>query len=187
MNPEMDHVAANYRYIAAYNEVTARVSQRQQSLVFYATLVFGLLAALLASRRPDGSAGPSSFWILYGFAIASTCLTLLNFKSELTIANLRRFLAELEKLNNASRILPSFNVEPQWARGANRGRRFHDYASALLIAAGNGVALGILFSISPDDAFRSISVWITGSVAMAAIAAHMALAVLSYRSGMNGG
>ena len=50
MNPEMDHVAANYRYIAAYNEVTARVSQRQQSLVFYATLVFGLLAALLASR-----------------------------------------------------------------------------------------------------------------------------------------
>ncbi|SDT91238.1 hypothetical protein SAMN05444156_0675 [Verrucomicrobium sp. GAS474] len=182
MSPEHDHVAANYRYIAAYNEVTARVAQRQQSLVFYSTLVFGLLAALLGTRRPDGTASTASFWILYGFAIASACLTLLNFKYELTIANLRRFLSELESLNNPGLVLPSFNLQPQWAKGANAGRRFHDYTSALLIAAGNGVALGLLFANSASEVFwHAPAVWITGLTAVAAIVAHLRLAALSYK------
>jgi hypothetical protein len=183
-DPASDHVAANYRYIAAYNEVTARIAQRQQSLVFYASLVFGLLAALLASRKADGSAGASSFWILYGFPIASACLTLLNFKYELTIANLRRFLAELERFNNTELVLPSFNISPQWARQANAGRRYHDYASALLIAAGNGVALGIVVSVSSFDALiHSVPAWATGLTAVAAIGAHLFLAGWSYRPG----
>ncbi len=41
-------VDANYRFIAAYKEVNARVAQRQQALGLYVSLVVSLLAALVA-------------------------------------------------------------------------------------------------------------------------------------------
>ncbi|HEY8966651.1 MAG TPA: hypothetical protein VIM58_09415, partial [Candidatus Methylacidiphilales bacterium] len=128
-----DHVSANYRYIAAYNEVTARISQRQQALTLYVSLVVGLLAALVATRNlgaaggsgGGGGAGGGEYgqWLLYGFPVASACLTFLNFKYEQIITNLRRFLSELERLNNPDLALPSYNTHPEWATRANRGRR----------------------------------------------------------------
>lgn len=41
-------VDANYRFIAAYQEVNARVAQRQQALGLYVSLVVSLLAARVA-------------------------------------------------------------------------------------------------------------------------------------------
>lgn len=40
-------VDANYRFIAAYKEVNARVAQRQQALGLYVSLVVSLLAGLV--------------------------------------------------------------------------------------------------------------------------------------------
>lgn len=48
-------VDANYRFIAAYQEINARINQRQQALTLYVTLVVSLLAALVALK--PGSAG----------------------------------------------------------------------------------------------------------------------------------
>ena len=39
-------VDANYRFIAASQEVNARITQRQQALSLYVTMTIGLLAAL---------------------------------------------------------------------------------------------------------------------------------------------
>jgi hypothetical protein len=41
-------VDANYRFVAAYNEVNARIAQRQQALALYVSIVIGLLAATVA-------------------------------------------------------------------------------------------------------------------------------------------
>ena len=45
---------ANYRFIAAYQEVNARIVQRQQALALFVTLTATLLAGLLA-LHPGGS------------------------------------------------------------------------------------------------------------------------------------
>lgn len=50
-------VDANYRFIAGYQEVNARIVQRQQALALYVTLTATLLAGLLAMH--PGSSGDS--------------------------------------------------------------------------------------------------------------------------------
>ena len=47
-------VDANYRFMAAYQEVNARVTQRQQALALYISLVVSLLAVLVALRPAGG-------------------------------------------------------------------------------------------------------------------------------------
>jgi len=49
-------VDANYRFIAAYQEVNARINQRQQALALYATLTVSLLAALVALKPSEDRA-----------------------------------------------------------------------------------------------------------------------------------
>ena len=61
-----DYVSANYRYIAAYNEVNARIAQRQQALSVCIALIVGLVAALVASRRIETASLPVE-WIICGF------------------------------------------------------------------------------------------------------------------------
>lgn len=111
-------VDANYRFIAAYQEVNARIIQRQQVLALYVTLVVSLLAALVALRPAPGNPTPPVEWLILGFPVASMCLALLNYKAERSITNLRTFLAKLEKLEDAHLTLPSYNTEPQWSSGA---------------------------------------------------------------------
>lgn len=123
-------VDANYRFIAAYQEVNTRIAQRQQALVLYVTLVVGLLAALVALKSANISENAPIEWLLLGFPVASLALAFLNYKAERSITNLRCFLAELEQLNNAHEILPSYNTDPKWSVGANKVRRFHDFAAA---------------------------------------------------------
>src|SRR6218665_889148 len=112
-------VDANYRYIAAANELNVRIALRQQLLGLYTTLVLGLLAAMVALRPEAGGARVPVEWLGLGFPVASLCLVLLNYKTERSLTHLRRFLAELEQLGNAHHELPSYNSDPAWAAGTN--------------------------------------------------------------------
>jgi len=140
-------VDANYRFIAAYQEVNARVTQRQQALALYVSLVVGLLAMLVALRPVSGQHEPPVEWLVLGFPVASLCLAFLNHKAERSITNLRMFLAQLEQLDDAHLRLPSYNTDPSWAAGANRARRWHDLAAAVLVVGGNAAGLGAALAI----------------------------------------
>lgn len=135
-------VDANYRFIAAYQEVNTRISQRQQALSLYVTLIVSLLAALVAMRPSASTPVAPVEWLILGFPVASICFAFLNYKAERAITNLRTFLARLERLGDLHERLPSYNTDPQWSSGANKARRFHDYAAAVLVAGGNIVGLG---------------------------------------------
>jgi hypothetical protein len=142
-------VDANYRFIAASQEVNARIQQRQQALALYVTLVVSLLAALVALKPSENSMALPVEWLLLGFPVSSICFALLNYKAERAITNLRRFISALERLENAHEILPSYNTHPEWALGANKARRYHDYAAAVLVLGGNVVGLGAVLNIYP--------------------------------------
>jgi hypothetical protein len=135
-------VDANYRFIAGYQEVNARIAQRQQAMALYVTLIVGLLAALVALRPTEAAQSAPIEWLILGFPAAAICFAFLNHKAEGAITNLRVFLAALERLGDADKALPSYNADPRWSEDANKARRFHDYAAALLVGGGNLVGLG---------------------------------------------
>ncbi|MEK8046650.1 hypothetical protein [Ideonella margarita] len=143
-------VDANYRFIAAYQEVNARIAQRQQALALYVTLTVSLLAALVALGSSAKAASAPVEWLLLGFPVASLALALLNYTSERAISNLRTFLASLEQLNDAHLRLPSYNTDPRWSSGANKARRFRDLATLLLALSGNVIGLGAAWRIFPQ-------------------------------------
>ena len=143
-------VDANYRFIAAYNEVNARIAQRQQALALYVSIVVSLLAATVALRPNGGASQAPIEWLVLGFPVASISFAFLNYKAERAITNLRVFLSELECLGGANEQLPSYNTDPRWSQDANKARRFHDYSVALLVLAGNGIGLGAAKSIFPQ-------------------------------------
>ena len=143
-------VDANYRFIAASNEVNARIAQRQQALALYVSIVVSLLAATVA-LRPNNNASPAPVeWLALGFPVASISFAFLNYKAERAITNLRVFLSDLERLGDANDHLPSYNTDPKWSLGANKARRFHDYSVVLLVAAGNAIGLGAAKTIFPQ-------------------------------------
>lgn len=180
-------VDANYRYIAAANELNVRIAQRQQLLALYTTLVLGLLAALVAFRPDAGGPRVPIEWLIMGFPVASLCLVFLNYKTELALTNLRNFLATLEQLGNAHLELPSYNTDPSWSDGANRARRFHDYSAALLVGASNALGLGALWRIHPGFfSWDSISVWLTGLTAVGSVAVLLWMPRWSYRPARRG-
>ncbi|HWV15555.1 MAG TPA: hypothetical protein VN030_08980 [Cellvibrio sp.] len=163
-------VDANYRFIAAYQEVNARIGQRQQALALYVTLVVSLLAALVALKPADGRADVPVEWLVAGFPVASVCLAFLNYKAERAITNLRRFLSALEQLNFAHEQLPSYNTHPKWSTGANKARRFHDYAAAVLVAGGNAIGLGAAAKIYPERiAATQWALWSYMAIAVLAV------------------
>ena len=143
-------VDANYRFIAAYQEVNARIVQRQQALALYVTLTVSLLAALVALGASSHGATAPVEWLVLGFPVASLTLALLNYTSERAISNLRTFLSTLERLNQAHESLPSYNTDPRWASGANKARRFRDLATLLLAVAGNAIGFGAAWQIYPE-------------------------------------
>ncbi len=165
-------VDANYRFIAASQEVNARIQQRQQALTLYVTLVVSLLAALVALKPNEGKSTVPAEWLLLGFPVASVCLAFLNYKAERAITNLRRFMSALERLEDAHESLPSYNTHPKWAIGANKARRFHDYATAVLIAGGNTVGLGAALRIYPQRiAETPVTLWISIAIAVVSVLA----------------
>lgn len=177
-------VDANYRFIAASQEVTARIAQRQQSLALYVTLVVSLLAALVALKPGAGAGSLPVEWLVLGFPVASTCLAFLNYKAERAITHLRRFLSVLEQLESAHTTLPSYNTDPRWAEGANKARRYHDLAAAILVAGGNAIGVGAVIKIYPERiAANPATLWLTIVVAAISFVALLITPRWSYRAG----
>jgi len=176
-------VDSNYRYIAAANEVNARITQRQQALALYVTLVVSLLAALVAMRPNQGITDPPIEWLILGFPVASLCFSFLNYKSEVTLSNLRAYLSELEKIDTESPLLPAYNTDRAWSAGANKGRRFHDYASAILAIGGNAIGLGAAWKIYPLRLnAEPIFLYIGVALALISIIFLLATPVWSYQA-----
>lgn len=169
----MPIVDANYRFIAGYQEVNARVTQRQQAMTLYVTLIVGLLAAIVALRPAAGGRSAPVEWLILGFPAAAICFAFLNYKAERAITNLRTFLAALERLGDADKILPSYNADPRWSHDANKARRYHDYASGMLVAGGNIVGLGAAQAIHPERIAAAPAFFI-----VAAILAFISLAAV---------
>lgn len=184
--PSKSIVDANYRFVAAYQEVNARIAQRQQALTLYVTLTVSLLAAFVALKPGEGSDKLPIEWLVLGFPVASTCLAFLNYKAERAITNLRHFISTLERLNNAHETLPSYNTDPRWAMGANKARRFHDFAAAVLVAGGNSIGLGAVVKIYPERmAENPIVIWVTIVIAAISLIALMLIPKWSYKPGNN--
>ncbi|HEY9068073.1 MAG TPA: hypothetical protein VIO33_24025 [Burkholderiaceae bacterium] len=180
----MSSVDANYRFIAASNEVNARITQRQQTLALYVTLVLGLMAALVGFRAGGSEAAQTLpiQTLALGFPIASVSLALLNVRSELTLRNLRSFLAALEQLEDGHLRLPSYNTDAVWSDSANRARRLHDFTAALLVLASNAIALLALARVYPAEmGYRSPVAWIIAVVALGCVAALLSLPRMAYR------
>jgi len=175
-------VDANYRFIAANQEVNARIAQRQQALTLYVTLTVSLLAALVALKPGEDSGKLPIEWLVLGFPVASTCLAFPNYKAERAIANLRQFLSELERIGGAHETLPSYNTDPKWAMGANKARRFQDFAAAVLVAGGNGIGLGAVIKIYPERmAENPVVVWVSIVVAVISLLALLLIPRWSYK------
>lgn len=175
-------VDANYRFIAAYQEVNARIAQRQQALALYVTLVVSILAALVALKPGAGAGHVPVEWLLLGFPVASTCLAFLNYKAERAITNLRQFLTTLERLERDVHGLPSYNTDPRWSARANQARRFHDLAAAVLVAGGNGIGLAAANSIYPERiADNPAILWLAIAASLASLAALLLSPRWSFR------
>lgn len=180
----MSIVDANYRFIAAAQEANARIAQRQQALALYVTIALSLIAAMVALSRPTGGAtdGGSMPWLLLGFPLASLCLWFLNFKSEAALANIRRFLSQLEQLDNAHERLPSFNTDHRWIDPANSARRYQDFASAALTAGSHAIAIAVALQTEPNHP-HIIALTVTTAIAGAVLsAALLAVPLWRYRA-----
>jgi hypothetical protein len=181
-----EHVTANYRYIAAYNEVVARISQRQQTLTLFVAIFTGLVTALVAGRDLFRMQAVALDWLMIGFPAASVALTMLNSKYERLLSILRGYLASLERVHNAHLLLPSYNCNIDLVSQANAARRQHDLTCATLIIAYNVVALGIYYSVAShqDLAFMAVLA-VVASVALACVVAHARLGRVRYMPSKN--
>ncbi|RIX49753.1 MAG: hypothetical protein D3M94_01850 [Rhodocyclales bacterium GT-UBC] len=169
-------VDANYRFIAAYQEVNARIVQRHQALTLYVTLTASLLAGLFALHPGESSRQLPVEWLVFAFPVTTVCLAFLNYKTERAITNLRSFLASLERIANAHHQLPSYNTDPRWSSGVNKVRRFHDYAAAVLASGANAIGIGTVLRLYPERlADRPL---LTGVLVVAALLSILALLVI---------
>lgn len=181
-------VDANYRFIAAYQEVNSRIVQRQQALALFVTLCATLLAGLLALHPgPDGRQLPVE-WLAFGFPLSSLCLACLNYKAERAITNLRSFLSALEKLEAAHTQLPSYNTDPRWSSGANKVRRFHDIAAAVLATGANAIGIGVILQLYPERlADKALLLGLLIGSALLSVLALLFIPRWSYRPGKETG
>lgn len=177
-----NYVEANYRFIAAYQEVNVRIAQRQQALALYVTLIASLLAVMVALKPSQNTGEFPVEWLALGFPIASICLVFLQYMSERAIANLRHFLSVLEQLDNADERLPSYHLNPIWSLAANKARRFHVYAAAVLVAGSNTIGIGTIIKVYPERmADNSLILWVTAIVAAGSVIALLVIPRWAYQ------
>ncbi|MHB1676932.1 MAG: hypothetical protein ACYCSS_05260 [Sulfuriferula sp.] len=179
--PSGDYVLTNFRYLSAYNELVARISQRQQTLTLFVAIFTGLVTALIATRDIFKTDHTSIAWLMIGFPFASIALTLLNYKYESLISLLRRYLADLERVKDAHLHFPSYNCDAFYIKNANLARHFHDLTCAALILAYNIVSIGIYIAISSTSAFYQLIICVCIAViALACVAVHLQLRKIHY-------
>jgi len=180
--PTGDYVLTNFRYLSAYNELVARIGQRQQTLSLFVAIFTGLVAAVIATRDMFRTSHESIVWILVGFPVAAIALTLLNFKYEILISVLREYLAELEKVKDAHLSYPSYNCDPLIARRANQARSLHDVTCAVLILAYSSVATGAYIAIcgTPEKPYPLAIIGVEG-IGILCFVANLMLRKAHYR------
>ena len=179
--PTGDYVLTNFRYLSAYNELVARISQRQQTLTLFVAIFTGLVSALIATREIFKFNQVSVVWLMVGFPFASIALTMLNYKYESLISILREYLSDLERVKDAHLHFPSYNCDSRYLTRANRARHFHDLTCALLILAYNLVAIGIYNVIQQPSTQSGLFVQIAiGAVGLFCVIAHIRLRKAQY-------
>ena len=180
--PSGDYVLANFRYLSAYNELVARIGQRQHTLALFVAIFTGLISALFFSRDIFRTDQHSIVWLMSGFPFATLVLTFLNYKYESLIGILRRYLADLERVQDAHLALPSYNCDPAYIWRANQARHFHDLACAVLILAYNIAAIGTYASLTGGESRPYPAVMFgIGAVALACTGAHLLMRRIYYR------
>jgi hypothetical protein len=66
--------------------------------------------------------------------------------------------------------------------GANKARRFQDFAAAVLVAGGNGIGLGAVIKIYPERmAENPVVVWVSIVVAVISLLALLLIPRWSYK------
>lgn len=180
-SPTGDYVLTNFRYLSAYNELVARISQRQQTLTLFVAIFTGLVTALIATKELFKSGDSTVEWIIAGFPFATISLTLLNYKYEQLISILREYLSDLEKVKDAHEFYPSYNCSEKYIKRANRARHFHDLTCATMIIAYNAVAIGIFHAISHTNSASLIFNIAVASVAVVCTVATLFLPKLHYK------
>ena len=145
----------NYRYAGAWHEVNARIAQRQNALNIYVSLASGIVGILFAaSHASEGRLSnntPTFVWLL---PVISVAFAFLNYKHDVTIALLRRFMAECEQLNldrHPELILMGYNSSDFYMTLADGARKFHDVSSAALILLFNVIGAVVAYTSAPDN------------------------------------
>jgi len=150
----VDVVSMNYRYAGAWHEVNARIAQRQNALNIYVSLASGIVGILFAAGRgvAGAAANPTSFvWLL---PVISVAFAFLNYKHDVTIALLRRFMAECEQHNRDKHpelLLLGYNSSGFYMALADSARKFHDLSSAALVLLFNTIGAVVAYTSSPDS------------------------------------
>lgn len=138
--PAVDVVTMNYRYAGAWNEVNSRIAQRQNALSIYVTLASIVLTVLFAAGRAGAALDANLFSLI--LPIVSLSFALLHLKHDRTIAVLRDFMASCEEHNQDKypglTLLP-YNSSPEYMLRADKFRKYHDIASAILVAVFNAI------------------------------------------------
>ena len=151
-------VHMNYRYAGAWNEVNARIAQRQNAVTMFVTLSSVVVTVLISSDRKSPVLDPN--WIYLLILVASLVFGFLNYKHDKTISLLRSFMADCEK--SSQRHYPEahllgYNSEPIYRKHADSIRSFHDYSCAVLIIIFN--ALGLYSAYHTFPAVFAFSGW----------------------------
>jgi len=143
-----DYVSLDARYKAIWSEINVRISQRQNALQIYVTLSAAILGILFAGHDPSKThiIKPEHFVLL--IPAFSLQFAWLNSKHELTIKILRRYLKEIEIINNKDACSVNYHDDNGSITIASIVRRKHDHACALIIFVFN--ALGVAVSLDDD-------------------------------------
>lgn len=171
----VDTVGLNYRYASAWNEVNARIAQRQHAVTIYVTLMTAILTVMIASARSASPIDPNIFSLL--IPVISFVFGALNHKHDKTIALLRHFLEVCER-KGAGLDLPGYNSDSRFRAHADSARKFHDFSCGVLVVLFN--ALGLLIAVRAyPDVLRPtgwpIAVYVVGTLLSIALVAKASI------------
>lgn len=150
----------NYRYAGAWHEVNARIAQRQNALNIYVSLASGIVGIVFATGTTPAGRASSHTAFVWLLPVISVAFAFLNYKHDVTIALLRRFMAECERHNrekNPELVLLGYNSSEFYMTVADSARKFHDLSSAALVLLFNVIGAVVAYVASPDSFAHSMA------------------------------
>ena len=137
-----------------------RIAQRQNALNIYVSLASGIVGVLFAAGRSDARLASKLNSFVWLLPVISIAFAFLNYKHDVTIALLRRFMAECEQQNcdkYPSLRLLGYNSSPFYMPLADSARKFHDVSSAALVLLFNGI--GAVVAYAAAEGAGAPSLW----------------------------